>query len=233
MAADPAPTVLITGAAGHLGRALTEHFLAQGAQLVLLDRQAPTGVSASLALDRVLFCAVDLLDRDQVRQAVAQGEARFGKLDVVCHLAGGFAMGEAVHETSDRTWDHLMDLNARTLLHVAAAVVPLLERTGGSFVTVGAGAAMHGSAGKGAYCASKSALLRLTESMSDELKHRGVRVNCVLPSIIDTPDNRRAMPDADWTAWVAPQALAEVIAFLCSKAARAVHGACLPVNGLA
>lgn len=233
MSADPAPTVLITGAAGHVGRALTDHFLAQDAQLVLLDRQVPNGGSAPPVPDRIVFCAVDLLDRDQVRQAVAQGEARFGKLDVVCHLAGVFAMGQAVHETSDRTWDHLMDLNARTLLSVAAAVVPLLKRRGGSLVTVGAGAAMHGSAGKGAYCASKSALLRLTESMSDELKHRGVRVNCVLPSIIDTPDNRRAMPDADWTAWVTPQALADVIAFLCSKAARAVHGACMPVNGLA
>jgi NAD(P)-dependent dehydrogenase (short-subunit alcohol dehydrogenase family) len=233
MSGDPAPTVLITGAAGHLGRALTDHFLAQGAQLVLLDRQAPTGGSAPLEPDSVLFSMADLLDREQVRRAVAQGEARFGKLDAVCHLAGGFAMGEAVHETSDRTWDHLMDLNARTLIHVAAAVVPLLERRGGSLVTVGASAAMHGAARQGAYSASKSALVRLTESMSDELKRRGVRVNCVLPSIIDTPDNRRAMPDADWTGWVAPQAIADVIGFLCSEAARAVHGACVPVSGLA
>lgn len=232
MAAERARTVLITGAAGHLGRALTDHFLAQGAHLVLLDRQAPPGGAWPVTSERILFCEVDLLDRGQVRQAVAQGEARFGGLDAVCHVAGGFAMGEPVHETSDRTWDHLIDLNARTLIHVAAAVVPLLERRGGSLVTVGAGAAMHGTAGMGAYSASKSALIRLTESMSDELKGRGVRVNCVLPSIIDTPDNRRAMPEAEWSAWVAPHALADVIGFLCSPAARAVHGVCLPVRGL-
>lgn len=104
MPADATRTVLISGAAGHLGRVLTEHFLSQGAQLVLLDRQAPPpDAPPASAPHRALFCAVDLLDRDQVRQAVAQGEARFGGLDAVCHVAGGFAMGESVHEMGDRT----------------------------------------------------------------------------------------------------------------------------------
>ena len=125
-----------------------------------------------------------------------------------------------------------MDLNARTLVHVAHAVVPgMCERGSGKIVTVGAAAAARGAAHMGAYCAAKSALIRLTEAMSAELKDQGINVNCVLPSIIDTPDNRSAMPDADASRWVAPQALAEVIAFLGSDGARAIHGAAIPVTG--
>lgn len=228
-------TVLITGAAGHLGRAVSARFANAGASLVLVDRNAgllETAYGAEAGGDRVLFGA-DLLDADQAQAALAAGVERFGHVDVLCHLAGGFRMGEAVHETSPGTWDFLFDLNARTLVHIARAVVPhLIERGGGKIVTVGAYAANKGFAGMGAYCASKSSLIRLTESMSAELKNFGINVNCVLPTIIDTPDNRSAMPDADPTRWVSSQALAEVIAFLASGAARAVHGAALPVTGL-
>lgn len=220
--------VLITGASGQLGRAVAQTFQDRGARLILLDRQSgalPDG-------DAVLNVTVDLADRKQVAQRIDEAVAHMGGLNTVCHIAGGFRMGEAVHETSAATWDFLMDLNARSLLHVSAATVPLLlKQGGGHIVTVGAGAAARGGAQMGAYSASKSALVRLTESMSAELKDQGIRVNCVLPSIIDTPDNRQSMPDADFARWVAPQALAEVIAFLASDAARAIHGAAIPVSG--
>ncbi|WP_295527844.1 SDR family oxidoreductase [uncultured Pseudacidovorax sp.] len=220
--------VLITGASGQLGRAVAQTFQDRGARLILLDRQSgalPDG-------DAVLNVTVDLADRQQVAQRIGEAVARMGGLHTVCHIAGGFRMGEAVHETSAATWDFLMDLNARSLLHVAAATVPLLlKQGGGQIVTVGAGAAARGGAQMGAYSAAKSALVRLTESMSAELKDQGIRVNCVLPSIIDTPDNRQSMPDADFARWVAPQALADVIAFLASDAARAIHGAAIPVSG--
>ncbi len=220
--------VLITGASGQLGRAVAHTFQDQGARLILLDRQA----GALADGERVLNVMVDLADREQVVQRIGEAVARMGGLHTVCHIAGGFRMGEAVHETSAATWDFLMDLNARSLLHVAAATVPLLlKHGGGQIVTVGAGAAARGGAQMGAYSAAKSALIRLTESMSAELKDQGIRVNCVLPSIIDTPDNRQSMPDADFGRWVAPQALAEVIAFLASDAARAIHGAAIPVSG--
>lgn len=233
MSAATTPTVLITGASGHLGRAVAQAFHRQGARLVLLDRQAPSGDAAPFDADRTRFLEVDLLDRESVMQAVARAVEQFGGLTTVCHIAGGFRMGEAVHETTAATWDFLMDLNARAFIHVAAATVPvLLQRGGGRIVSVGAGAAARGAAHMGAYSASKSALIRLTESMSAELKGRGIHVNCVLPTIIDTPDNRRAMPDADPSSWVAPDALADVIAFLASDAARAVHGAAIPVSGL-
>jgi NAD(P)-dependent dehydrogenase (short-subunit alcohol dehydrogenase family) len=226
-------TVMVTGAAGHLGRALAAHFAQAGARLALVDRQSESLEAAFGAGADHLLVAADLLDGPQLQSALAATIERFGRVDVLCHLAGGFRMGEAVHETTDRTWDLLFDLNARTLVNIARAVVPhMIERGGGKIVNVGAFAAQKGLERMGAYCASKSSVIRLTEAMSAELKDRNINVNCVLPTIIDTPDNRAAMPDADPTRWVSPQALAEVIAFLASDAARAIHGAAIPVTGL-
>lgn len=227
-------TVVITGAAGHLGRAVAAAFAAQGARLVLIDRDdellrrahgEPSGER--------LFIAADLLDAAQVEAAFAAAQQAFGRIDVLCNVAGGFRMGEAVHETSAATWDFLMDLNARSVVHAARAAVPrMLQAGGGRIVNVAAGAAQRGMAQMGAYCASKSAVIRLTEAMAAELREQGINVNCVLPTIIDTPDNRAAMPDADASRWVAPADLAQVIVFLASAAARAIHGAALPVSGL-
>lgn len=227
-------TVLITGAAGHLGRAVAAAFDAEGANLALLDRD-PAGLERAFGGDgeRRLHLACDLLDAAQVQAAVAAALARFGRIDVLCNAAGAFGMGEAVHETSDATWDFLLDVNARTLLHAARAVVPAMLRAGGGkVINVGAFSARRGLAAMGAYTASKSVVIRLTEAMAAELRERGINVNCVLPTIIDTPDNRAAMPDADPSRWVAPADLAAVIRFLASDAARAVHGAALPVAGL-
>lgn len=229
-----ARSVLITGAAGHLGRAVAAHFAAEGARLVLLDREAAALRSAfGEPGERLLPLAADLLDAAQTAAAVATAVERVGRIDVLCHLAGGFRMGEPVHATADATWDFLFDINARTLLNIARAVVPgMVAAGGGKIVSVGAFAALHGAADMGAYCAAKSAAVRLAESMSAELRGHAINVNCVLPTILDTPENRAAMPDADPARWVAPAALADVIGFLASEAARAVHGAALPVTGL-
>lgn len=221
--------VMITGAAGNLGQAVADAFAALGDQLVLVGRRVPAGE----ADPRRWWVAADLLDAEQTVAAHGQAVQRFGRVDVLCHLAGGFRMGEAVHETSAANWDFLVGINERTLLNAARAVVPgMLERGHGKIVTVGAFSAQKGAAGMGAYIASKSGAIRLTEALSAEVRERGINVNCVLPTIIDTPENRAAMPDADPARWVAPAALAEVIVFLASDAARAVHGAALPVTGL-
>ncbi|MCL9848197.1 SDR family oxidoreductase [Ralstonia solanacearum P673] len=227
-------TVLITGAAGNLGRAVAQAFADQGDRLVLADLQMERLADAFGASDaRRLLVAVDLLDRAATQAAVADAQARFGPISVLCHLAGGFRMGEPLHETPDATWDFLLDLNARTLIHIASAVVPpMLAAGGGKIVTVGANTAGKGLAHMGPYIAAKSSVIRLTEAMSAELRERGIQVNCVLPSIIDTPENRAAMPDADPGRWVNPRDLASVIAFLASDAARAIHGAAVPVVGL-
>ena len=226
--------VMVTGAAGNLGRAVARAFAAAGDRLVLVDARANAleAVFGKPDGDR-LHAPANLLRQEQVDGAVQAAIDRFGRIDVLCHLAGGFRMGEAVHETADDTWDFLLDLNARSLIGVARAVVPrMLAVRGGQIVAVAAAAAQKGVAQMGAYCAAKAATIRLVEAMSAELRERGINVNCVLPSIIDTPENRKAMPGTAPSRWVSPSELADVIAFLASDQARAVHGAALPVMGL-
>jgi len=222
-------TVLVTGAAGNLGRSVASAFAQAGANLVLLDvKRGPLEDSA-----KQLFIATDLFDSRSAQAAVEQAVQRFKRIDALCNIAGGFRMGAAVHETSDKDWNFLFDVNARTVLNMVRAVVPvMLNAGGGKIVNVGAFAAQKGAAQMGAYVAAKSAVIRLTETMAAELREKNINVNCVLPTIIDTPENRAAMPKADATRWVAPAALADVILFLASDAARAIHGAALPVTGL-
>lgn len=228
------PTVMITGAAGQLGRAVAQAFASEGANLVLVDRDAKSLQDAfGSDDDRRLLAAANLLDESEVQAAVAAAVGRFGRIDMLCHLAGGFRMGEAVHETSDATWSFLFDLNVRTLLHVARALVPrMVEAGGGRIATIGALSSRQGLARMGAYCASKDALLRLSESMAAELRPKNVRVNCVLPSTLDTPPNRASMPDADPAHWVTPAQIAQTLVWLGSERSDALNGAALPVTGL-
>lgn len=227
--------VLVTGAAGVLGRAVVEHFATRGAKLALLDRDgdALQAIVAHVRGETALPLPTNLLDAGAVAHAVDQAVSRFGGIVAAVHLAGGFTMGEPVHESATSSWQRMLELNVNTMLHSAAAVVPVMRRARhGYIVNVGAMSAQRGTANMGAYIASKSALMRLTESMSAELRVDGININAVLPSIIDTPANRAAMPEADPKRWVAPEALAAVIGFLCSDSARAVHGALIPVTGL-
>ena len=227
-------TVMITGAAGNLGQAVSAAFAAAGANLVLLDlnEDALAKVATAGAGD-VLRRRVDLGDPASIAGAVEAAVARFGRIDALCNLAGGFHMGEKVHEISADKWDFMMELNAGSVLRMAQAVVPhMLQAGSGKIVNIGANSALSGKAEMGAYIASKSAVIRLTETMAAELRSHNINVNCVLPSVIDTPQNRAAMPKADPAKWVAPEALADVLLFLCSPAARAIHGAAIPVVGL-
>jgi len=227
-------TVLITGAAGNLGRAVAAAFAAAGANLVLLDlnEDALKAIPTAGAGD-VLRQRADLADAASITAAVDAAVKRFGRIDALCNLAGGFAMGDKAHELSAEAWNRMMELNAGTVLRMCQAVVPhMLQAGGGRIVNIGAYSALSGKAEMGAYVASKSAVIRLTETMAAELRGHGINVNCVLPSIIDTPQNRAAMPKADPKKWVAPEALADVLLFLCSPAARAIHGAAIPVVGL-
>ena len=214
--------VMVTGAAGNLGRAVGKAFSDLGATLVLLDAKPGDSILQT-----------DLRDARSVQQAIERTLERHGRIDVLCNIAGGFRMGPSVHETPDPDWDFLFDLNAKSVLHMARAVVPAMIRSGsGKIVNVGAYAAQRGAAAMGAYIASKSAVIRITETMAAELREKNINVNCVLPTIIDTPENRAAMPQADPRRWVSPHDLAEVIVFLASDAARAIHGAAIPVTGL-
>ena len=227
-------TVMVTGAAGNLGRAVAEAFFELGANLVLFGRREEdlTEVYGS-ANERRMLAPANVLDQAEVEVAVASAIERFERIDVLCNIAGGFRMGTPVHETPDEVWQAMLDVNARSVITMARAVVPrMLDAGSGKIVNVAAMAGLKGGAAMGAYAASKSATIRLTETMAAELRDKGINVNCVMPSIIDTPQNRAAMPDAETRRWVAPAALAEVILFLASDAARAIHGAAIPVVGL-
>jgi NAD(P)-dependent dehydrogenase (short-subunit alcohol dehydrogenase family) len=229
--------VIVTGAAGNVGSAVTRAFQAAGAKLVLVDR-APDRLPRLFpeladSADHFLAAAVDLTDADAVTGMVEEAVSRLGRIDVLVNAAGGYRGGTAVHETLLQTWDFMLNLNARSVFIASSAVIPaMLERGSGKIVSVAARAALKGGRTMGPYSASKSAVVRLTESMSAELKKSGINVNCVLPGTIDTPQNRASMPTADTSRWVAPEALADVILFLASDTARAVHGAAVPVYGL-
>ncbi|MBB4266412.1 SDR family NAD(P)-dependent oxidoreductase [Roseospira visakhapatnamensis] len=225
--------MVITGAAGTLGAAVAEACEAAGATTALVDR-APDRLrqTRDAGATRLLLEGVDLTSEGAARDMVTAVMDRFDRIDALVHTVGGFHGGDTVQEDDLSTWDAMMSLNLRTAVIACRAVLPTMrDQGGGAIVTVSAGAALSGRAGLAAYGASKAALLRLTESLSEEVKAEGIRVNAVLPSIIDTARNRQAMPNADRSTWVAPDAIAAVIAFLVSDAARAVTGVALPVTG--
>jgi len=228
------PVVVITGAFGALGRAVAQAFETRGAQLALLDvaPQPPTVVRAELGRAPLVFGGVDLTDLEATRRVMAATAMRFGGIDVLVNIAGGFQW-EKLENGDPETWDQLYAMNLRTAVICCKTALPsMLERGRGRIINIGAGAAAsRAAAGMGAYTASKAGVQRLTESLSEEVKDRGITVNAILPGTIDTPRNRADMPDADFGRWVAPEEIAEVILFLASDAARAVTGAAIPVSG--
>jgi len=218
--------VVVTGAAGALGGVLAQRLRARGARVIGIDMHAfRSDEGFELALG-----GVDLGDQEAIARAFAAIAGRFDALDGIANIAGGFAW-ETIADGSADTWDRMYRTNVRSCLLASKASLALLKKRGGAIVNVSAGASQRADKGMGAYAASKSAVSRLTESLAAELKDDNVRVNAVLPSIIDTPTNRSGMPDADFSRWVAPEALADAIAFLLSDDARAITGALVPVMG--
>lgn len=219
-------TIAVTGGLGVLGRATVAALRAGGARVLVLDfaQAEPLGEWIEV------FGGIDVAEPAAVTAAL-QGALADGGLDGLVNIAGGFAW-ETVGGGSLDTWDLLYRRNLRSAVASSQAALPfLLARGGGRIVNVGAIGAIKAGNGMGAYAASKAGVMRFTEALAEELKDRGITVNAVLPSIIDTPANRADMPDADHRRWVRPEALAEVIGFLLSPAASAVTGALIPVPG--
>lgn len=228
------PLVVVTGAAGGLGRVVAQMFQQAGARLVLVDISESALIATfSAAQDDQFLVAVNLTNGAMVEDTLKPIFAQHGPATVLCNIAGGFSMGPAVHETTDQLWHQMLDLNVATVINACRAVVPaMIDARHGKIINIAAAGASSGAANKGAYCAAKSAVARLTESMALELRSQGINVNAVAPSIIDTPANRADMPDADFSQWVSPQDLSKVIGFLASADASAIHGAVIPVVGL-
>jgi len=225
--------VIVTGAFGALGTAVARAFAARGAHLALLDvaPQPPARIREEFGAEPLLFGGVDLSDMEATRRVMAVVSMHFGGIDVLVNVAGGFRW-QTLEGGDVETWDDLYTMNLRTAVVCCKAALPsLIERGRGRILNIGAGAAVKAGAGMGAYTASKAGVQRLTESLSEELKDRGITVNAILPGTIDTPRNRADMPDADFSRWVAPSAIAEVIVFLASDAASAVTGAAIPIFG--
>ena len=214
-------SVVITGAAGVLGRTVADAFHQQGSDVYgvdVIDFEAPF---------RTYHADLTVLD-DAVRVV-----NEIGNVDILMNIAGGFTMGDSVVDTSDDTWDFMFNLNARTAFNMIRATVPKMKRQGhGKIVNIGARNGLRGVGMMASYSASKSVVIRLTESLADELKESSINVNCILPSIIDTPRNRQDMPKADFDKWVTPEAMARVAMFLASSDADPIHGAAIPVEGL-
>jgi NAD(P)-dependent dehydrogenase (short-subunit alcohol dehydrogenase family) len=223
--------VAVTGGFGQLGQAVVRAALDAGAQVAALDR-APPPAEGTLPAGVFALGEIDLAGPEAAVRAMDQIAARFGGLDALVNVAGTFRW-ETLEKGSLETWDLLYRVNLRSAVSTSRAALPhLVRRGGGRIVNIGAGAAAaRAGAGMGAYTASKAGVAKLTEALAEELKDRNVTVNAVLPSIIDTPANRADMPDADFSRWVTPQAIAEVIVFLLSDQARAVTGAVIPVSG--
>ena len=219
-------TLVVTGGHGILGKAVVEAALARGLNVALIDHAAGEGAPDG-ALE---IGGVDLTDASAAGTAMAAVVESFGGIDALLNIAGGF-----VWQTTDDAhpaWDRMFALNLTTALNASRAALPHLKAsTEGRIVNVGANGALKAAAGMGAYGASKSAVHRLTEALAEELKGTPVTVNAVLPSILDTPQNRADMPDANPAKWVAPADLAEVMLFLASPASRAMTGALVPVTG--
>jgi NAD(P)-dependent dehydrogenase (short-subunit alcohol dehydrogenase family) len=229
--------VMVTGAAGNLGRVVARFFLEAGANAALVDRDQgrlkPLFDGLVPADCYHLVEGVDSSSFEAMEAAAAGVIERFGSLDILVHAIGGFKGGKPLSETSIDTYDSMLNSHPRTTFIACKAVIPhMLAQGSGKIVTMASRSALEGQARQSAYSAAKGAVLRLTESLSDEVKSSGINVNCILPGVIDTEENRRAMPDADHSRWVQPESLSSVILFLCSDDARDIHGAAVPVFGL-
>ena len=229
--------VLITGASGSLGSAAAHAFRVAGAKTVLVDRAVDRlpHLYANIVLspDHLLLGGVNLAEEASVAAAVGSAIERFGRIDVLINTVGAWRGGRPAHETPLSDWTFLNEANVWPTLLASRAVIPhFLRQKSGRIINIAARSGLSADAGSAGYSMSKSAVLRLTEALSAELKSHGINVNAVLPSTIDTLQNRQAMPGADHSKWVQPEAIADVLLFLASEASRAIHGAAIPVYGL-
>ncbi|HLX46489.1 MAG TPA: SDR family NAD(P)-dependent oxidoreductase [Bryobacteraceae bacterium] len=218
-------SVLITGASGGLGGAVCDGFVQSGAKVIGVDRSAKDSKPyLTIAADVMTAAGCEAM----VKQALAHGP-----IDAVVHLVGGFSPG-TIAATSEQVWDLMMGVNAKTAFNVMRASLPsMIAAKRGRIVAVGSRAAVEASPGFSAYAVSKAALVALVKNAAAEVKDSGITVNAVLPSTIDTPANRKAMAGADFSTWIAPESIAQLIVWLCSDAAANVSGAAIPIYGRA
>ena len=228
---------IVTGGTGALGKAITLAFLEEGAQVVctyIVDKEKKQCLSLiENHKDRVVFMRTDVTKEKEVDELIRSCAKRFGRVDILVNVVGGFAYSH-IKDTDQKTWDLMMNLNLKSAFLCSKHVLPrMIGQNYGKIINISSRPGLKGSAGVGAYSASKAGVLNLTETMADEVKDYDINVNAVLPSTIDTPANRRDMPDADHSKWVRPEDIARVIVFLSSDDSKPISGAGIPVYGKA
>jgi NAD(P)-dependent dehydrogenase (short-subunit alcohol dehydrogenase family) len=229
--------VLVTGGTGGLGREVTMAFLEAGATIMVTYQLAEEFAAVVAAAQRIGAAApagmrVDVTDAQAVEKFIAETLAKHGRLDILVNTVGGYAGGTNLWEVDARVYDKMLQLNLKAGFVLARAVVPqMIRQNRGWIVNIASKAAFDHAAGGALYAASKAAALALMDSLAADVKPYDINVNTVLPSIIDTAANRKAMPGADFSRWPKPEEIARVILFLCSEEARVIHGAAIPVFG--
>ena len=221
--------VLVTGANGGLGAYVTRAFLDAGATVIGTSRNVQP---SDFNNPNFTALAAEISTLARARALADQLVAGFGKLDVLVHTVGGFSGGQSIADTDDATFQRMFDLNLNCLFHILRAAVPLLRNTGnGRIVSIGSRAALEPGPGVGAYSASKAAMVSLIRTVALENKDAGLTANVILPGTMDTPANRRAIPNADVSKWVQPSSVAELVVWLASEAGKDVNGSVIPVYG--
>jgi NAD(P)-dependent dehydrogenase (short-subunit alcohol dehydrogenase family) len=228
--------VLITGATGALGKAVSAHMTAGGYRLVLTARSHESLIDLASQLridnDRVMTHPADITDSDSVHQLLKAIE-KWGKgVDILINTAGGWKGGKTLEEVTDAEWDATLRLNLQTTFFVNRGVIPhMVHKKWGRIINIASKAAVSPGPRQAAYNVSKAAVIALTQSISVEYRRKGIAANVILPSIIDTPTNRKQMPDADYSRWVTPNQLAELILFLSTDEGGSINGASIPIYG--
>jgi NAD(P)-dependent dehydrogenase (short-subunit alcohol dehydrogenase family) len=228
---------VVTGGTGALGKAITIAFLEEGAKVVctyIVDKEKKECLSLTKKhKDKIVFIRADVTKEKDVFNTITNTARKFKRVDILVNVVGGFAFSY-IKETDEKTWDLMMNLNLKSAFLCSKYVLPrMIEQNYGKIINISSRPALKGSAGVGAYSASKAGVLNLTETIADEIKDYEINVNAVLPSTIDTPANRRDMPEADFSKWVKPEEIARVIAFLSSDDSMPISGAGIPVYGKA
>ena len=226
---------IIIGGTGGLGKDVMTEFLSQGASVLstyLHERELEEcGDLVDEFGERVAFCKSDVTKASDVSDTALKAAQKFSRIDILVNIVGGFSQSH-ITETDEEAWDRMMQMNLKSAFLCSKHVIPHMMKQGrGSIVNIASRPALKGSPGLSAYGASKAGVLNLTQSLAEELKEHNINVNAIIPGTMDTPGNRKSMPDADFSKWVPTRDVAKVIAFLCSDDARVVSGAAIPVYG--
>lgn len=238
MMTNQSRNVLITGGTGILGSAVTKAYLAQGDRVAvtyLFENEVERFKEYNPELsDDVTFLYANVTEEDNVKKTIQTFLSQFNQLDILVNIVGGFVGGIPATELEEDRWDFMMNLNLKSVFLCCKTVIPhMSENRNGKIVNVSARAGLKGEAGLSAYCVSKGGVRTLTETLAAEVMDTGINVNCIMPSIMDTPMNREAMPDEDHSRWVHPDDVAKVICFLTSNDSSIINGAAIPVYGRA